>query len=646
MNIKPEWRLDRLHIGQRLGLLSGISIGALVLVIAFAALGLTWSRTQSSELHHKVEESGQVVQLRQALQRGFVDTLNQLLTGKLTWEEAAARVGQARQNFAAQWSAFRSEHAGEGEENPAEAAIQGELERSRADVEAAFSAFEDLASRQSQAELELFVLNDLDAQTGGFIDALNRYSRQLTQAADNAFAEVLSTQARLAAGGAVLTLSILAMTVWLALAIRRSIIDPVARIGATVSAIAEGQTDVRTRMEGDDELAQLAQALDRLLDDRVATLIRIEQENEQLNDSIIELLEGTSRLAERDFNTRLTVREDITGPVADSLNLVTDATADALLKIRQIGDLVEVSGNAVAAQSHKVSQVAAQERMLVEQMVKRLEKVVAAMRQVSDQCRHASATTDKASASTGQAFETVGNTVRAMAEIRDVISETEKRIKRLSERSQEISTITDMIGSISERTHVLALNASMQAAAAGEAGRGFAVVADEVQRLAENSRNSTAQISALVRNIQSETAAAVEAMNRTIGQVVQGSRLAEEAGQAMQTTQTITAALVDEVGQVSASTTEQADALAELRKQADRLIRSTRLTDQELRRQAAHIGRLKWSAQHLTETVTLFSLPERELPPLDITADGKAAEVAVLTDRADGPARPAVRHAV
>ncbi|RMF17974.1 MAG: methyl-accepting chemotaxis protein [Gammaproteobacteria bacterium] len=632
LHFNPD--LGRLNIGQRLGLLSGVAIGALVIVIVFAAVGFGYSRTQSSDLHHKVQESNQVVQLRQALQRGFIDTLNQLLAGKLTWAEARDRVRQARTRFTNEWERFLKAHAVGEDESHMEKAIQASLEKSVQPVQKALAGFDGLAERQSQAELELYVLNDLDAETAGFIEALNNYSQQLTHEAGTAFSEVIATQTRLAMAGGVLTLLVLGLTVGLGVAIRRSILGPVARIGATVSAIAEGQTDVRTHLSGTDELARLAQALDELLDDRVATLVRIEKENEQLNESIIELLEGTSKLADRDLNTRLIVREDITGPVADSLNMVTDATSDALLRIRQIGELVEVSGQAVASQSQKVSQVAAQERVLVEQMVKRLDMIAAAMRQVSEQCRAANATAEGVSASTGQAFETVGSTVRAMAEIRDVISETEKRIKRLSERSQEIGTITDMIGSLSERTHVLALNASMQAAAAGEAGRGFAVVADEVQRLAENSRNSTAQINALVRNIQSETAAAVEAMNRTIGQVVQGSKLAEDAGAAMRQTQNVTSGMVEEVGQVSESTAAQADALAELRKQADKLIRSTRLTDQELRRQAAHIGRLKWSAEHLNRTVTLFTLPERELPPLEIGAED-SAEVRVLESGRD-----------
>ena len=131
-----------------------------------------------------------------------------------------------------------------------------------------------------------------------------------------------------------------------------------------------------------------------------------------------------------------------------------------------------------------------------------------------------------------------------MEEIRNSVGEAEKSIKRLGERSQEISTIVEIIKDIAERTHTLALNAGMQAVAAGEAGRGFSVVADEVQRLAETARDSTNQITALVKSIQAESSESMATMNKTLSQVVQGSELAERAGKRMRITQKATDDLV------------------------------------------------------------------------------------------------------
>jgi methyl-accepting chemotaxis protein len=196
-----------------------------------------------------------------------------------------------------------------------------------------------------------------------------------------------------------------------------------------------------------------------------------------------------------------------------------------------------------------------------------------------------------------------------MSEIRETIHETEKRIKRLGERSQEISGIVDIINNIAERTHVLALNASMQAAAAGEAGRGFSVVADEVQRLAESSRNATSQISALVKNIQVETNDTIATMDKTIEQVVDGSRLAERAGEQMKDTQDTTANLVKVVEQIAMASQQQARISNELREHALSIQSSSEETGRQLEEQVEETDRLVEYARQLIESVRVFTLP-------------------------------------
>jgi methyl-accepting chemotaxis protein len=197
-----------------------------------------------------------------------------------------------------------------------------------------------------------------------------------------------------------------------------------------------------------------------------------------------------------------------------------------------------------------------------------------------------------------------------MNDIRETIAETEKRIKRLGERSQEINGVVEIINNIAERTHVLALNASMQAAAAGDAGRGFAVVADEVQRLAESSRQSTSEIAGLVGNIQAETAETMATMNKTIAQVVEGTELAQAAGGQMESTQKTTAELAHAVEQIAKRSLMQARISNSLRDQAAQVQASTQETSAELKEQSGLTVKLVEYSGRLVDSVAVFKLPE------------------------------------
>ncbi|NJR71898.1 MAG: hypothetical protein HC782_01805 [Gammaproteobacteria bacterium] len=232
-----------------------------------------------------------------------------------------------------------------------------------------------------------------------------------------------------------------------------------------------------------------------------------------------------------------------------------------------------------------------------------------AMQQVSTLAQTSNAAAAEASRSTESAMATVDSTVRGMDAIRETISEMEKRIKRLGERSQEISQIVGLINTISERTHVLSLNASMQAAMAGDAGRGFAVVAEEVQRLAENSRQATAQIANLVQNIQIETNDTIATVNKTIDQVVQGSDMARSSGDKMRETRAATQRLVQMVETIAQSTLSQVGLSADLQSAANEITASTQKTAEQLTQQNQVTNSLVSASQKLVESVAVFKLP-------------------------------------
>jgi methyl-accepting chemotaxis protein len=384
---------------------------------------------------------------------------------------------------------------------------------------------------------------------------------------------------------------------------------PISHLEETVSRVAEGDFTARADIQTGDELETLSNAFNGLLDDRLSALAKAERENEMLNNSIIELLKASFQLSQRDLTVQVPVTEDVTGPLADAINQMATETSKVLLNVRRITEQVETASQQVKTQGENVSKVAEEEREIVDTTMEELSAAAEAMNKIAEVAQSCNEIAAQAVRSTQTALSTVTNTVEGMSEIRETIRETEKRIKRLGERSQEISSIVDIINNIAERTHVLALNASMQAAAAGEAGRGFSVVADEVQRLAESSRNATSQISALVKNIQVETNDTIATMDKTITQVIEGSRLAERAGEQMKETQDTTANLVQVVEQIAMASRQQAQISNELRERAQTIQQSTHETAKQLEEQTVQTDRLVDYSKQLIESIRVFKLP-------------------------------------
>ena len=412
-------------------------------------------------------------------------------------------------------------------------------------------------------------------------------------------------------GAVALLLVLVVVLVYAILAnIRASLGASLGSLLGAIKRLAGGDATARSQVQSGDEMQELSSSFDRLLDERVAVALRAEQENEQLNNSVIGVLQSVSTLSKRDLTVRVPVTQDVIGTVADSINQLAEETGRVLGQVTRIAGTVGDASQQVRARAEAVNKTASDERQSVARMLKQLEGAVQTMASVNELAGVSNRTAGEVSKATETALSTVQNTVRGMDTIRESIGEMEKRIKRLAERSQEIGQIVSLITTISERTHVLSLNASMQAATAGEAGKGFAVVAEQVQRLADNSQQATLQIANLVQNIQIETADTINSVNRAIDQVVRGSEMANQSGQQMRETREATSRLVELVERISASTQEQARITESLRQGAQAIDASTRETAQQLTHQAKVTESLVGASRSLVESVSVFKLTE------------------------------------
>jgi methyl-accepting chemotaxis protein len=456
-----------------------------------------------------------------------------------------------------------------------------ELEKKRVDFNAKFSILEkDQAESNSWLEKELAKTKELSADT--------------IQASNNLMAGVV--------------VSGLILLVLAALAIYRSITRGLNVLEMTVEKVNDGDSKARTLLTTKDELGHLGRSFDNLLDERIATLEVKTRENDAINNSAINLLQSVYALSEKDLTARAVVSDDIVGTIASSVNQFADETAQTLAEVQHIADQVRGAAQATQQQGLLVQGAALRERSLLDLMGTTLGTATRQMNEVAMLSTASDAAAARTSEATKAAQSAVEGTMRGMDSLREVISETEKRFKRLGERSQEISSAVALVNTISERTHVLSLNASMQAATAGEAGRGFAVVAQEVQRLSDSSRQATAEIAQLVSNIQSETNETLITMNRLISDVVAQAELARRAGHEMKQTQTATGELVGLVQRIAAFSVQQQDMAQALQKTVQGMNDGTTQTSSAITQQTNATNTLVQFAQRLNDSVGQFKV--------------------------------------
>ncbi|MCK5122368.1 MAG: methyl-accepting chemotaxis protein, partial [Methylococcales bacterium] len=391
--------------------------------------------------------------------------------------------------------------------------------------------------------------------------------------------------------------------------IARAIVAPVSDLQHTVTKVARGDLDARANIDSHDEIGNLANAFDSLLNERVASLAKSESDHKLLNTSIIDLLRAVSALSQKDLTVKIPVAENMTGAVSDSINLLAQEMAKILQEVTSISEQVNQTSDGVKNQSNNVILFADNQKQEIEKTLNELNRAVDTMTMVAKFSQSTNQASEKAMAKTEDAVEAVTGTVTSINNIRDIIRETEKRIKRLGERSQEITGAVNIINNIAERTHVLALNAGMQAASAGEAGRGFMVVANEVQRLAESSREATEQISTLVKNIQVDTSDTMNTMNNVISQVVDGNRQAEEASERLKESQSTTKTLASSVQKIAKSTLSQLEIGKSLKIHAQNIQESTIKTNEQLQEQSKLSDDLVHYAGDLRAAVSVFKLP-------------------------------------
>ena len=330
--------------------------------------------------------------------------------------------------------------------------------------------------------------------------------------------------------------------------------------------------------------------------------------NRQNQDAILRLMNELGDLADGDLTVTATVSEDITGAIADSINYTIEELRVLVGRINDTAGRVTTATGIAQHTSDELLDATRRQSVEIQDAGHSVLTMAGSMSKVSGDADESAQVALRSLAAAGKGAQAVQDSIKGMNEIREQIQETSKRIKRLGESSQEIGEIVELISDITEQTNVLALNAAIQAASAGDAGRGFTVVAEEVQRLAERSGEATKQIAAIVKTIQTDTHGAVSAMEESTRGVVEGAKLSDAAGQALAEIGEVSQNLAELIDNISQATREQAESATSVADKMQDILRITEQTTIGTQKTASAVGELAGLATELKGSVAGFKV--------------------------------------
>jgi twitching motility protein PilJ len=361
--------------------------------------------------------------------------------------------------------------------------------------------------------------------------------------------------------------------------------------------------DSRNRTRGADARRQEAEAMRLLAQTKEE---EAKATNDQNQAAILRLMNELQEVADGDLTVYATVSEDITGAIADSVNYTVEELRGLVVRVIDTAEKVTQASDQAQKISSGLLVAAGQQAHAIRDTSSTMLQMAGEITGVSQSANESAEVARQSVAAAEQGANAVQNAIKGMGEIREQIQETSKRIKRLGESSQEIGEITELISDITEQTNVLALNAAIQAASAGEAGRGFSVVAEEVQRLAERSGDAAKQIGALVRTIQTDTHDAVAAMEKSTQGVVEGARLSDAAGAALADISRVSNRLAELIQGISTATGSQATSANGVAHNMQHILAITGQAQDGTQQTALSIRELAMLAQELKNSVSRF----------------------------------------
>ena len=333
-----------------------------------------------------------------------------------------------------------------------------------------------------------------------------------------------------------------------------------------------------------------------------------QQANETVQLAIFRLMQELQDIASGDLTKKTTVGEDITGGIADAINYTVEELRALVTGVLRTAERVTSTAAQVDATSLVLLESSRNQLAAMRGAGQSVVHLAGQVDAVSVQAQASAEVARQSRAAAQSGLSAVEEAISSINTLRDHVHETSKRIKRLGESSQEIGEITALISEITGQTNLLAVNAAIQAASAGEAGRGFSVVAEEVGQLAERCANAARQIRSLVLAIQTDAQNAIGAMERSAQGVVEGTRLSDRAGLALKDINQLSEDVSARIEQIATVASKEADSANAVANSMQGIVSLIEQTSHGTQLNADKVRGLRSAAEDLRESVTRFNV--------------------------------------
>ncbi|GBD53957.1 HAMP domain-containing protein [Microcystis aeruginosa NIES-298] len=383
--------------------------------------------------------------------------------------------------------------------------------------------------------------------------------------------------------------------------------------------LSEGNFNAKATIYSEDEFGQLANRFNQMAQ-VVATITTLaqgraaetERERKNLQRQVIRLLDDVEGAARGDLTVEAEVSADVLGAVADAFNLTIQNLREIVRQVKKAAK--QVNQASTNSESFARNQSSDALRMAEELAVtlNSVQMMTDSIQRVAENAREAEEVARTSSITALKGGDSVERTVAGILQIRDTVSETARKVKRLAEASQEISKIVAVVSQIASRTNLLALNASIQAARAGDAGRGFAVVADEVRQLAYRSAKSLKEIEQIVLQIQSETGSVMMAMEEGIQQVIDVTERSEQAKKSLEDIIQVSNRIDTLVRSITADTVKQRENSLNVAQVMQSVELTAQETSQESQQMAGSLQKLVSISRGLLSSVERFKIDSED----------------------------------